>query len=287
MKFIGAHVSAAGGVDQAVIRAHELEATAFALFTKNQRQWKAAPLPEDVIEKFKVACEKYGYSSHQILPHDSYLINLGHPVTEALEKSREAFLDELQRCEQLGLSLLNFHPGSHLMQIDEDKCLEKIAESLNIALSQTKGVTAVIENTAGQGSNLGFRFEHLAKIIDGVEDKSRVGVCIDTCHAFAAGYDLRTEEECINTFKQFEDIVGFKYLRGMHLNDAKSEFNSRVDRHHSLGEGNIGKTVFSWLMRDPRFDGIPMILETVDPEIWIDEIAWLKSQQKASDDAAA
>ncbi|GAB2937315.1 deoxyribonuclease IV [Hafnia psychrotolerans] len=287
MKYIGAHVSAAGGVDQAVIRAHELEATAFALFTKNQRQWKAAPLPEDVIEKFKVACEKYGYSSHQILPHDSYLINLGHPVAEALEKSREAFLDELQRCEQLGLSLLNFHPGSHLMQIDEDKCLEKIAESLNIALSQTQGVTAVIENTAGQGSNLGFRFEHLAKIIEGVEDKSRVGVCIDTCHAFAAGYDLRTEETCIETFREFEKIVGFKYLRGMHLNDAKSEFNSRVDRHHSLGEGNIGKTVFSWMMRDPRFDGIPMILETVDPEIWIDEIAWLKSQQKAQDDAAA
>ncbi|KAA8730362.1 deoxyribonuclease IV [Ewingella americana] len=281
MKFIGAHVSAAGGVDQAVIRAHELEATAFALFTKNQRQWKAAPLPEDVIEKFKVACEKYGYSSNQILPHDSYLINLGHPVDEALEKSREAFLDEMQRCEQLGLSLLNFHPGSHLMQIDEDKCLEKISESLNIALSKTEGVTAVIENTAGQGSNLGFRFEHLAKIIDGVEDKSRVGVCIDTCHAFAAGYDLRTEEECITTFKHFEDVVGFKYLRGMHLNDAKSEFNSRVDRHHSLGEGNIGKTVFSWMMRDPRFDGIPMILETVNPDIWKDEIAWLKSEQKA------
>ncbi|MGY2796607.1 deoxyribonuclease IV [Ewingella americana] len=281
MKFIGAHVSAAGGVDQAVIRAHELEATAFALFTKNQRQWKAAPLPEDVIEKFKVACEKYGYSSNQILPHDSYLINLGHPVDEALEKSRDAFLDEMQRCEQLGLSLLNFHPGSHLMQIDEDKCLEKISESLNIALSKTEGVTAVIENTAGQGSNLGFRFEHLAKIIDGVEDKSRVGVCIDTCHAFAAGYDLRSEEECIKTFKHFEDVVGFKYLRGMHLNDAKSEFNSRVDRHHSLGEGNIGKTVFSWMMRDPRFDGIPMILETVNPDIWKDEIAWLKSEQKA------
>jgi deoxyribonuclease-4 len=281
MKFIGAHVSAAGGVDQAVLRAHELEATAFALFTKNQRQWKAAPLPEDVIEKFKIACEKYGYQSNQILPHDSYLINLGHPVTEALEKSREAFLDELQRCEQLGLSLLNFHPGSHLMQIDEDKCLERISESLNIALAQTQGVTAVIENTAGQGSNLGFRFEHLAKIIDGVEDKSRVGVCIDTCHAFAAGYDLRTVEECEKTFRHFEDVVGFKYLRGMHLNDAKSEFNSRVDRHHSLGQGNIGNTVFSWMMRDARFEGIPMILETVDPEIWKDEIAWLKGEAAA------
>ncbi len=279
MKFVGAHVSASGGVDQAVIRAHELEATAFALFTKNQRQWKAAPLAADVIDKFKSACAQYGFGPGQILPHDSYLINLGHPVAEALEKSREAFIDELQRCEQLGLTLLNFHPGSHLLQIDEDKCLARIAESINIALDKTADVTAVIENTAGQGSNLGFKFEHLAAIIDGVEDKSRVGVCIDTCHAFAAGYDLRTEEECERTFKQLGDIVGFNYLRGMHLNDAKSEFNSRVDRHHSLGEGNIGKTVFSYIMRDPRFAHIPLILEPVNPDIWAEEIAWLKAQQ--------
>ncbi|QGH62909.1 deoxyribonuclease IV [Serratia proteamaculans] len=279
MKFVGAHVSASGGVDQAVIRAHELEATAFALFTKNQRQWKAAPLPADVIDKFKSACAQYGYGPGQILPHDSYLINLGHPVTEALEKSREAFLDEMQRCEQLGLTLLNFHPGSHLMQIDEDKCLARIAESINLVLDKTTGVTAVIENTAGQGSNLGFKFEHLAAIIDGVEDKSRVGVCIDTCHAFAAGYDLRTEETCEQTFKELGEVVGFNYLRGMHLNDAKSEFGSRVDRHHSLGEGNIGKTVFSYIMRDSRFDNIPLILETVNPDIWAEEIAWLKAQQ--------
>lgn len=280
MKYIGAHVSAAGGVDQAVIRAHELEATAFALFTKNQRQWRAAPLTDDVISAFRVACEKYHYTPGQILPHDSYLINLGHPVAEALQKSRDAFIDELSRCEQLGLTLLNFHPGSHLHQIDEDDCLKRIAESINIALDKTRGVTAVIENTAGQGSNLGFRFEHLAAIIDGVEDKSRVGVCIDTCHAFAGGYDIRTEETCISTFAEFERVVGFEYLRGMHLNDAKSEFASRVDRHHSLGEGNIGKTVFSWMMKDSRFDGIPMILETVNPDIWKDEIAWLKSEQQ-------
>lgn len=279
MKFVGAHVSASGGVDQAVIRAHELEATAFALFTKNQRQWKAAPLPADMIDKFKSACAQYGYGPGQILPHDSYLINLGHPVTEALEKSREAFLDEMQRCEQLGLTLLNFHPGSHLLQIDEDKCLARIAESINMVLDKTTGVTAVIENTAGQGSNLGFKFEHLAAIIDGVEDKSRVGVCIDTCHAFAAGYDLRTEETCEQTFKELGEVVGFNYLRGMHLNDAKSAFNSRVDRHHSLGEGNIGKTVFSYIMRDARFDNIPLILETVNPDIWAEEIAWLKAQQ--------
>ncbi|VEB96237.1 Endonuclease 4 [Cedecea lapagei] len=279
MKFIGAHVSASGGLENAAIRAHELEATAFALFTKNQRQWHAAPLTSEIIDNFKSACEKYHYGPGQILPHDSYLINLGHPVEEALEKSREAFIDEMARCQQLGLTLLNFHPGSHLKQIPEEECLKRIAESINIALEKSEGVTAVIENTAGQGSNLGFRFEHLAAIIDGVEDKSRVGVCIDTCHAFAAGYDLRTEADCEKTFSEFERIVGFEYLRGMHLNDAKSEFGSRVDRHNSLGLGNIGHTPFSWIMRDARFDGIPLILETTNPDIWAEEIAWLKAQQ--------
>lgn len=279
MKYIGAHVSASGGVANAAIRAAGLEATAFALFTKNQRQWRAAPLTSDVIDDFKAACEKYRFSPAQILPHDSYLINLGHPVADALEKSREAFIDELTRCQQLGLTLLNFHPGSHLMQIPVDECLARIAESINIALSQTEGVTAVIENTAGQGSNLGFEFEHLAAIIDGVEDKSRVGVCIDTCHAFAAGYDLRSAEACEKTFAEFDRIVGFNYLRGMHLNDAKSAFGSHVDRHHSLGEGNIGHDAFRWIMQDNRFDGIPMVLETVNPDIWAEEIAWLKAQQ--------
>ncbi|WP_109372861.1 deoxyribonuclease IV [Proteus genomosp. 6] len=279
MKFVGAHVSAAGGVDQAVLRAHEIKATAFALFTKNQRQWKAAPLSTEVIDKFKKNCELYSYSPSQILPHDSYLINLGHPEEDALEKSRDAFLDEMQRCEQLGIELLNFHPGSHLNKIDVDKCLQKIAQSINITLEKTKNVTAVIENTAGQGTNLGYRFEHLAAIIDGVEDKSRVGVCIDTCHTFAAGYDLRTIEDCKKTFAEFEKIVGFQYLKAMHLNDAKSELASRVDRHHSLGEGNIGKVPFSYIMQDKRFDGIPLILETINPDIWPDEIAWLKSQQ--------
>ncbi|WP_438437019.1 deoxyribonuclease IV [Kluyvera sichuanensis] len=285
MKYIGAHVSAAGGLANAAIRAAEIEATAFALFTKNQRQWRAAPLTTEVIDDFKAACEKYHYTPAQILPHDSYLINLGHPVEEALDKSREAFIDELARCQQLGLTLLNFHPGSHLLQIDEDKCLARIAESINIALAQTEGVTAVIENTAGQGSNLGFKFEHLAAIIDGVEDKSRVGVCIDTCHAFAAGYDLRTTEACAETFAEFERIVGFQYLRGMHLNDAKSEFGSRVDRHQSLGLGNIGHDAFRFIMQDNRFDGIPLVLETTNPDIWGEEIAWLKAQQQETVEA--
>jgi deoxyribonuclease-4 len=280
MKFVGAHVSAAGGLEFAAERAHQIGATAFALFTKNQRQWQAAALTDENINRFKQACDKYGYKSEQILPHDSYLINLGHPETEALEKSRLAFIDEMMRCQQLGLSLLNFHPGSHLNKIDESSCLKRIAESINLALQQTQGVTAVIENTAGQGSNLGFRFEHLAAIIENVDDKSRVGVCIDTCHAFAAGYDLRTEEECEATFTQFDNIVGFRYLRGMHLNDARSAFASRVDRHSSLGEGNIGKTAFSYIMRHQEFDGIPLILETTNPDIWPDEIAWLKAQQR-------
>ncbi|HIE5373258.1 TPA: deoxyribonuclease IV [Proteus mirabilis] len=279
MKFVGAHVSAAGGVDQAVLRAHEIKATAFALFTKNQRQWKAAPLSTESIDKFKKNCEIYGYGPAQILPHDSYLINLGHPEEEALEKSRAAFLDEMQRCEQLGIELLNFHPGSHLKKIDVDKCLQRIAESINITLDKTQNVTAVIENTAGQGTNLGYRFEHLAAIIDGVEDKSRVGVCIDTCHTFAAGYDLRTVEDCEKTFAEFDNIVGFQYLKAMHLNDAKSELASRVDRHHSLGQGNIGKVPFTYIMQDTRFDGIPLILETINPDIWPEEIVWLKSQQ--------
>lgn len=279
MKYIGAHVSASGGLANAAIRAAEIDATAFALFTKNQRQWHAAPLSSAIIDDFKAACEKYHYRPDQILPHDSYLINLGHPVTEALEKSRDAFIDEMTRCQQLGLTLLNFHPGSHLLQISEEECLARISESINIALDKTEGVTAVIENTAGQGSNLGFRFEHLAAIIDGVEDKSRVGVCIDTCHTFAAGYDLRTDACCEATFAEFDRIVGFRYLRGMHLNDAKSAFGSRVDRHHSLGEGNIGHGAFRWIMQDTRFDGIPLVLETVNPDIWAEEIAWLKAQQ--------
>ena len=281
MKYIGAHVSASGGVDNAPINAYQIGATAFALFTKNQRQWHAKPLEPAMIDSFKKRCEKYGFTSKQILPHDSYLINLGHPDAEQLEKSRTAFLDEMQRCEQLGLTLLNFHPGSHLKQITVDECLKRIAESINMTLDKTKNVVAVIENTAGQGSNLGYKFEHLAQIIDQVDDKSRVGVCIDTCHAFAAGYDLRTEKACQETFAEFEKIVGFKYLRGMHLNDAKSELASHVDRHDSLGEGNIGKTAFRYIMQDSRIDEIPLILETINSDIWAQEIAWLKEQISA------
>ena len=277
MKYFGAHVSASGGADNAPANAHAIGATAFALFTKNQRQWVAKPLTAGEIAAFRKACDTYGYRPEQILPHDSYLINLGHPEKEALEKSRAAFLDEMQRCELLGLDRLNFHPGSHLQKITEEESLDPIAESINIALDKTRGVTAVIENTAGQGSNLGFRFEHLRYLIDRVEDKSRVGVCIDTCHAFAAGYDLRTAEACDATFAELDRVVGFGYLKGMHLNDAMKILGSRVDRHMPLGEGMIGMECFRYIARDERFDGIPLILETPDETRWSEEIARLKA----------
>ncbi len=277
MKYFGAHVSASGGADNAPANAHAIGATAFALFTKNQRQWVAKPLTAGEIDAFRKACDTYGYRPEQILPHDSYLINLGHPEKEALEKSRAAFLDEMQRCELLGLDRLNFHPGSHLQKITEEESLDRIAESINIALDKTRGVTAVIENTAGQGSNLGFRFEHLRYLIDRVEDKSRVGICIDTCHAFAAGYDLRTAEACDATFAELERVVGFGYLKGMHLNDAMKILGSRVDRHMPLGEGMIGMECFRYIARDKRFDGIPLILETPDETRWSEEIARLKA----------
>lgn len=277
MKMIGAHVSASGGVENAPLNAKAIGADAFALFTKNQRQWHAKPFTPENIDNFKRNCETCGYTAAQILPHDSYLINLGHPEKEGLEKSRNAFLDELQRCEQLGLTLLNFHPGSHLQKISEEESLQRVAESINLALDKTANVIAVIENTAGQGSNLGYTFEHLATIIDGIEDKSRVGVCLDTCHTFVAGYDLRTTEACDTTFAEFERIVGFKYLKGMHINDSKAELGSKKDRHHSIGEGFLGLTPFQYIMADSRFDNIPMVLETIDDTIWPDEIALLKS----------
>ena len=275
MKYVGAHVSASGGVENAPVNAHAIGAKAFALFTKNQRQWFSKPLTEKGIRLFRENCEKYGYEAHQILPHDSYLINLGHPEKEPLAKSRTAFLDELQRCEQLGLDRLNFHPGSHLKKITEEASLNTIAESINRALDKTRGVTAVIENTAGQGTNLGYRFEQLGYIIDRVEDKSRVGVCIDTCHTYTSGYNIKTEAGYNKTFADFDRIVGFQYLKGIHLNDSKKELASRVDRHDNIGKGFIGLDLFRRIMNDPRFDDMPLILETPDTSLWPQEIEML------------
>ena len=280
MTYIGAHVSASGGVWNAPLNAHSIGATAFALFTKNQKQWVAKPLTDEEIGLFKDNCAKYGFTAAQILPHDSYLINLGSPREEGLQKSRAAFIDEMRRCEQLGLDRLNFHPGSHLKEISVDECLATIAHSINLALDKTQGVTAVIENTAGQGSNLGYTFEQIAQIIDQVEDKSRVGVCIDTCHSFAAGYDLSTELGFTQVFEHFENVIGFKYLKGMHLNDATKPLASKVDRHSTLGNGVLGMVPFEMIMKDSRFDNIPLILETPDPDIWAQELDMLRSFEK-------
>ncbi len=279
MYYIGAHVSASGGVENAPLNAHNIGATAFALFTKNQRQWFSSPLTEESIALFKSRCAEYGFTPCQILPHDSYLINLGSPDKESLEKSRNSFIEEMHRCEQLGLDRLNFHPGSHLKKISEDDCLKIIAESINIALSKTTGVTAVLENTAGQGSNLGYRFEHLRTIIDLVDDKSRVGVCIDTQHAFASGYNLLGEDFDI-VWNDFNNIIGFNFLKGMHLNDSKKELASRVDRHETLRNGLLGESPFIRILTDTRFENIPLILETPDENLWKNEIDWLKNIAK-------
>ena len=272
MKYVGAHVSASGGVYNAPINAMAIGAKAFALFTKNQRQWTAKPLETKDIDRWFKELEKSAIQTKHILPHDSYLINLGHPETDARAKSFDGFVHEIQRCEILKLDRLNFHPGSHLRKISEEECLNNIADSMNRAIDITKDVKLVIENTAGQGSNLGYKFEHLAYIIDKIEDKSRVGVCIDTCHMFTAGYDIRTREAYDKTWNEFDSIVGRKYLMGMHINDSKPDLGSKVDRHDSLGLGKIGWDAFRFIMNDERMDDIPLVLETINEEIWAQEI---------------
>lgn len=277
MKYVGAHVSVQGGVANAPLRAQEIGAKSFALFTGSSNRWVSKAISDAEAALFVERCAEYGYSPDVILPHDNFLINLGSPDAEKLAMSRKSFLDEMQRVEKLGLSMLNFHPGSHLKAMGEDDCLDRIAESVNITLGQTSGVTAVIENTAGQGSNLGHRFEQIARIIDGIDDKSRVGVCIDTCHAYSAGYDLATDSGYDEMWRLFDDIIGRDYLRGIHLNDDKRELGSRIDRHASIGTGTLGEDFFRRFMNDPRFDGIPVILETPDDSIWAREIEWLYS----------
>ena len=283
MKYIGAHVSIKGGVWEAPGRAAEIGATAFAMFTKNQRQWRARDFTEEDVARFRAACEEHGYGPDHILPHDSYLINLGHPDADKLRKSRRAFVDEMQRCSQLGLSMLNFHPGSHLNGCSEQECLMTVAESVNQALAETEGVTAVLETTAGQGTNIGYCFEHLAAVMAGVLDHSRFGVCIDTCHIFTAGYDLRTPEACEATFEKFDRLVGFDLLRGVHLNDSKKALGSAVDRHECVGEGMIGMECFRYIMNDGRFDGITLVLETPNSDNWAEELTLLRAMVEEKD----
>ncbi|MCU0822009.1 MAG: deoxyribonuclease IV [Spirochaetes bacterium] len=280
MKRLGAHVSAAGGVSNAPLNAEKIGAKAFALFLKNQKQWSAPQYDPEEIARFRENCARVQISQKHVLAHDGYLINLGNPDPAKYKMSLDAFLDEMQRCEDLGLSLLNFHPGGHMKQSTEEECLGQIADSINSAHGKTAGVTAVIENTAGQGTSVGHSFEQIAFIIKKVKDKKRVGVCFDTCHAFAAGYDLRTKKACEETFRKFDETIGIKYLKGMHINDSKSEYGSRVDRHHSLKMGNLGKAAFEFIMNDPRFEEMPLILETIDEELWEKEIKWLYSLVK-------
>lgn len=276
MKRIGAHVSAAGGVENAPLNALEIGADAFALFVKNQRQWSAKALEAESINKFDENLKLANIKKEHVLPHNSYLINLGHPDAEKRKKSINAFMDEIQRVNLLGLKMINFHPGSHLREISENECLENISNSINFIIANTSDVKLVIENTAGQGSNLGYKLEHLAYLIDKTQNKQRVGVCIDTCHFFAGGYDLRSKESYKKTMSEFDKLVGYKYLSGMHLNDSKNSLGVKKDRHESIGKGTIGFEAFENIMRDENIDEIPLILETINPEIWADEIKLLR-----------
>ncbi|MBO4490542.1 MAG: deoxyribonuclease IV [Lentisphaeria bacterium] len=265
-----------GGVENAPLNAASIGAKAFAMFTKNQRQWKSPPLTEQSIAAFRKNCEEKGFTADQILPHDGYLINLGNPDPAKRAVSRDSFLDEMKRCMSLGLKYLNFHPGSHLREISPDECLTLIAEEVKSVLAETQGVCAVIENTAGQGSNVGSPFEELAKLIERIGgEPGRVGVCLDTCHAFAAGYDLKDSYDKV--MDRFGELIGFEYLKGMHLNDSKSVLGGHLDRHHSIGRGELGIETFRRIMNDPRLDGIPLVLETIDETIWPEEIRLLYS----------
>lgn len=278
MKYIGAHVSTQGGVANAPLRAHEIGARAFALFTGFSNRWSSKEIDPATADEFKARCEHYGFPPETILPHDNFLINLGNGDPAKLAQSRKSFLEEMRRCEALGLTMLNFHPGSHLNMMSEDDCLDLIAESINITLDKTAGVTAVLESTAGQGTNLGWKFEHLARIIDKIEDKSRIGVCVDTCHSHSAGYDIADSEGYRKTWEDFDRIIGAYYLRAIHLNDNKRTLGSHIDRHAEIGRGTLGEEFFTRLVNDPRFDNMPIILETPNPDIWKDEIQWLYGQ---------
>jgi deoxyribonuclease IV len=273
MIHVGAHVSISGGVSTAPGRAMELGATALGMFTKNQRQWNAKPISPEEAETFKSELARSGIGVDQVIVHASYLINVGSPEDEKREKSLAALVDELRRAEQLGLKLVNFHPGSGMGELSEDQTLSRIADACSRALGETSEATLVLEATAGQGDHVGYTFRHLAEIIDRAGGSNRLGVCIDTCHIFAGGYDFRTDEQYRETIAELERTVGLDRLVGFHLNDSKTEHGSRKDRHHSLGAGLIGIPALARFITDDRFDGLPFVLETVDPDLWAAEIA--------------
>ena len=277
MKYVGAHVSISGGVETAPGRGTEIGAKALGIFTKNQRQWRAAPLDEGAIDAFKNNLAEAEIDPSFVVVHDSYLINVGNPDPEKRAQSLKSFIDEARRVEQLGLSLLNFHPGSGLKQITEDETLELISQSMNTVLDETESAVLLIEGTAGQGAHVGYKFEHLAELIQTSRDKKRVGVCLDTCHLFGAGFDLRTPDTYKQAMEEFDRVVGLPYLRAMHINDSKIELGSRKDRHEKIGQGLLGLDAFKNVMGDSRLDGLPMVLETPDPSIWKEEIELLYS----------
>jgi deoxyribonuclease-4 len=275
MRFIGPHVSAAGAPVSAIKNALAVGATGFALFVKNQRQWIGKPLATADVDDFTAAMQTAPYLPAQILPHAGYLINLANPDPEMHQKSMGSFLDELHRCERLGLDRLNLHPGSHLNKLSVEAACDRVAESINAALAETQGVTIVIENTAGQGAYLGSKPAELQRIFQGVNDKSRFGFCIDTAHTFAAGYDLREEAVFEAFFGELDQLIGLNYLRGMHLNDSKTALASHSDRHESLGKGHIGWPLFERIARDARFENMPLVIETPDDALWPEEIKHL------------
>jgi deoxyribonuclease-4 len=276
-KFLGAHVSVSGGVFKAPKNANDIGGVAFAMFLKNQKRWVAKDYDEKLIAKFNEEIEKYKFNKNFIMPHAGYLINLANNDPEKWQKSYDALVDELKRGEQLGLKYVNLHCGSHLGLISVEEGCELIARGINHAIKETDYITVVLENTAGKGNTIGGDFKELKLIIDKIEDKSRIGVLLDTCHTFDYGYDLATEEGYKKTFEEFEKTIGFKYLKGIHLNDSMYGLGCKKDRHESIGKGLLGMDFFKRFMNDPRFDNMPITLETINPDIWDEEIKLLYS----------
>ncbi|KAM9425460.1 putative endonuclease 4 isoform 2-T2 [Pholidichthys leucotaenia] len=261
-KYIGAHVGIQGGIWKSVEASTEMGARSFALFLGSQRSWKRPPLDHSAAEKFREKCCQHEFDPVHILPHGSYLMNCGSPKEDVFEKSRTLLVDELSRCSLLGLTLYNFHPGSSLGTITTEQCADKIAGAINHAHQQTPAVVTVLENMSGQGSTLGGKFSELKSIIDKVRDQTRVGVCLDTCHAFAAGYDLAAEGGVKAMLDKFDQDVGLHNLKAIHLNDSKGKLGCNLDRHEDIGKGHIGIAAFQDIVNEPRLDNIPLILET-------------------------
>lgn len=278
MKYVGAHMSIAKGFHDAVFKSIKMKANAMAFFVQSPRSWNSKPLNESLIIQFKKACQENNINpKKQILVHGSYMTNLSNPEKEKRAMSSSLILEEMKKCELLGIGLFNVHPGSTLGKISKKKAITFLAEEINKLIKKTNSIVFVIETMAGQGNTLGESFQELKNIIDLIEDKTRIGVCIDTCHIYSAGYNIKTKEAFDKVFSSFDKIIGFEYLRGMHLNDSKTPFNSKKDRHEHLGKGSIGLDVFKFIMEDPRFDNIPLIIETPDPNNYPNEIEKLLS----------